>query len=169
MPTAKCPTGSTRRVVLASLAAASLGLLAGQRGAVADEAASPTSYLEFVREQARAMRSGDRPPTSLGEWRARGRGGPSGTARGVGGFPDEPCPLDAQVLGTLDRDGYRVEKVVFQTRPGVRMTANAYVPRAPAGGRRSSRPRPLARGEAGPGRPGPLHRCGEARLLRPGR
>jgi dienelactone hydrolase len=28
----------------------------------------------------------------------------------------------------LKRDGYRVEKIVFQTRPGVQMTANAYVP-----------------------------------------
>ena len=35
------------------------------------------------------------------------------------------------MLGTLERDGYRVEKLVFQTRPGVWMTANAYVPDAP--------------------------------------
>jgi dienelactone hydrolase len=39
-------------------------------------------------------------------------------------------------LGTLQRDGYRVEKVVFQTQTGIWMTANAYVPdvsgRAPA-------------------------------------
>src|SRR5205085_4225190 len=36
--------------------------------------------------------------------------------------------LDGRVLGRLNRDGYRVERVVFQTRPGVRMTANVYVP-----------------------------------------
>ena len=33
-------------------------------------------------------------------------------------------------MGTLQRDGYRVEKIVFQTRPGIGMTANAYVPDA---------------------------------------
>ena len=47
-----------------------------------------------------------------------------------GGFPAEPCPLEPQVRGALKRDGYRVEQVVLQTRPGIRMTANAYVPEA---------------------------------------
>ena len=28
----------------------------------------------------------------------------------------------------LKRDGYTVEKIAFQTRPGVRMTANLYIP-----------------------------------------
>src|SRR5205823_6274291 len=42
--------------------------------------------------------------------------------------PDQKCPLDPQTHGTLRRDAYAVEKVTFQTRPGVRMTANAYVP-----------------------------------------
>ena len=48
-----------------------------------------------------------------------------------GEFPTDPCPLEPRRLGTLERDGYRVEKVVFQTRPGVMMTANAYVPDSP--------------------------------------
>ncbi|HEV3386712.1 MAG TPA: SMP-30/gluconolactonase/LRE family protein, partial [Gemmata sp.] len=48
-----------------------------------------------------------------------------------GGFPDKPCPLDPQMQGEpLKRDGYTVEKLTFQTRPGVRMTANLYIPDA---------------------------------------
>ena len=46
-------------------------------------------------------------------------------------MPDPPPPLDPRTHGTLDRDGYRVEKVTFQTLPGVRMTANLYVPKTP--------------------------------------
>jgi cephalosporin-C deacetylase-like acetyl esterase len=34
-------------------------------------------------------------------------------------------------LGVLQRDGYRVEKILFQTMPGVWMTASAYVPDKP--------------------------------------
>src|SRR4051812_20108597 len=111
MPTAKSPT---RPVVLASLAIASLALSAGRREAGAAEEASPGSYLEVIRAQAGGLRSGDRPPTSLEDWRTRAEVVRRGLDDAWGGFPDQPCPLDPQVLGTLDREGYRVEKVVFQ-------------------------------------------------------
>ena len=46
-------------------------------------------------------------------------------------FPKTPCDLDPQQHGEpLKRDGYTVEKITIQTRPGVRMTANLYVPDA---------------------------------------
>lgn len=88
-------------------------------------------YLEFIRAQARSLRSGDRPPATRDEW-AAGRNALRERLREAwGGFPGSPCPLGARVLGSLDRAGYRIEKVVFQTRPGVWMTANAYVPDGP--------------------------------------
>lgn len=37
-------------------------------------------------------------------------------------------PLAPDELGTLDRDGFRIERLVFQTRPGCFATASAYVP-----------------------------------------
>lgn len=45
----------------------------------------------------------------------------------LGGWP-ERTPLNARITGTLDADGYRVEKVVFESRPGLHVTATMYLP-----------------------------------------
>src|SRR5437667_6707424 len=37
-------------------------------------------------------------------------------------------PLKAQITGRLERDAYRIEKVVFQSLPGLYVTGNFYVP-----------------------------------------
>ncbi|MCC7376477.1 MAG: acetylxylan esterase [Verrucomicrobiales bacterium] len=41
----------------------------------------------------------------------------------------ERSPLRAEITGTLDRPGFRIEKVVFQSRPGLYVTGNFYVPK----------------------------------------
>jgi cephalosporin-C deacetylase-like acetyl esterase len=46
----------------------------------------------------------------------------------------ERTPLKVTVTGRLERDGYTVEKLHFQSRPGLYVTANLYLPR-PAHGR----------------------------------
>jgi dienelactone hydrolase len=48
----------------------------------------------------------------------------------LGGFP-EKTPLNARTTGTLERDGYRVEKVIYESRPGHHVTANLYLPAGP--------------------------------------
>ena len=48
---------------------------------------------------------------------------------GIGGL-FERCPLNAEVTGTIPRDGYRIEKVIFETLPGIRLTALVFVPDA---------------------------------------
>ena len=45
----------------------------------------------------------------------------------LGGFPPR-TPLKATITGTLQRDGYRIEKIVFQSLPGFYVTANFYLP-----------------------------------------
>jgi dienelactone hydrolase len=50
----------------------------------------------------------------------------------IGGLPSERTPLDARVTGTVPMDGYRIEKVLFQSRPGLHVTALLYVPDGPA-------------------------------------
>jgi cephalosporin-C deacetylase-like acetyl esterase len=89
---------------------------------------SPTQFLDFVKNQAKTMRANDKPPASLDEWSKQRAELRSKLVAAWGGFPEKPCDLDVQKHGELKRDGYTVEKISFQTRPGVRMTANAYVP-----------------------------------------
>jgi dienelactone hydrolase len=46
----------------------------------------------------------------------------------------EKTPLEAKVTGRLDQPGYSVEKLHFQSKPGLYVTANLYLP-SPAAGR----------------------------------
>jgi dienelactone hydrolase len=50
--------------------------------------------------------------------------------RQLGGFP-ERTPLEAKVVGHLAGEGYRVEKVIFASRPDHHVTANLYLPKSP--------------------------------------
>lgn len=45
----------------------------------------------------------------------------------VGELPQR-TPLNARTVGTIDGDGYRIEKVVYESRPGHHVTANLYLP-----------------------------------------
>ncbi len=47
--------------------------------------------------------------------------------RSIGGFP-ERTPLNGRITGTLERDGYRIEKIIFESQPGFYVTANLYLP-----------------------------------------
>lgn len=47
----------------------------------------------------------------------------------LGTFPEPPADLHVRVTRTLDGDGFQVENVVFESRPGVLLTANLYSPK----------------------------------------
>jgi cephalosporin-C deacetylase-like acetyl esterase len=40
----------------------------------------------------------------------------------------ERTPLEAQKIGSFERDGYRVEKILYQSRPRFHVPANLYIP-----------------------------------------
>jgi dienelactone hydrolase len=50
--------------------------------------------------------------------------------RQLGGFPQR-TPLEARVVGHLEGEDYRVEKVIFASRPDHHVTANLYLPKSP--------------------------------------
>lgn len=45
----------------------------------------------------------------------------------LGAFP-EKSPLNPQITGTTQLDGYRIENIIFESRPHYRVTANFYIP-----------------------------------------
>ena len=49
----------------------------------------------------------------------------------MGGFP-EKTPLNARSVATYRKDGYRIEKVIFESMPGLHVTANLFIPDDPA-------------------------------------
>ena len=49
----------------------------------------------------------------------------------LGEMPAEKAPLNGRTLGRQARDGYAVERVVYESRPGHHVTANFYIPDGP--------------------------------------
>src|SRR5439155_10982724 len=45
----------------------------------------------------------------------------------AGGMP-ERTPLNARTLGTVERQGYRIEKVLYESVPQFHVSANLYIP-----------------------------------------
>jgi sugar lactone lactonase YvrE/dienelactone hydrolase len=98
----------------------------------ADEVPPNKQYQAFVQKRAADLRKADKPPATANEWanvEATLRKKLFAAWGGEACFLPKPCDLDPKHHGEpLVRDGYTVEKLTFQTRPGVRMTANLYVP-----------------------------------------
>jgi dienelactone hydrolase len=86
-------------------------------------------FLSFVRQTAAELRKQDAPPADLAAWQAQRTLLRQQLELAWGGFPQQHAPLEARILETLDRPDYRIEKIVFQTLPGVFMTASAWVPK----------------------------------------
>ena len=62
------------------------------------------------------------------EWLRRREEVRNGLIKALGGFPEERCPLNAQITGRIQRDGYVIEKLLYQSRPNFYVTAAVYVP-----------------------------------------
>src|SRR4051812_18712343 len=51
---------------------------------------------------------------------------------GLGSAPAR-TPMQARITGTLEKEKFRIEKLVFQSLPGLYVTGNFYVPREKSG------------------------------------
>jgi dienelactone hydrolase len=100
----------------------------------------PNAFETFIRNTAAALRAKDTPPATRGEWDARRSALRDAILAAAGPSPKEPCPFKEQALGVLERPGYRIEKLAFQSRPDVWVTASLYVP----AGAKGKRPAVLA-------------------------
>jgi cephalosporin-C deacetylase-like acetyl esterase len=61
------------------------------------------------------------------DWQAERRRLLAAYGEMLGAFPPR-TPLNARTTGVVQRERYAIEKVVFESRPGMLVTANAYVP-----------------------------------------
>jgi len=46
----------------------------------------------------------------------------------IGGLPSSDTPLNANITGTIECDGYKIEKIIFESRPNTFVTSNLYIP-----------------------------------------
>ena len=85
-------------------------------------------YKKWFLESADRLRATDTPPATAADVERRAVEIRARMQRASGDWPAERAPLDPQIHGTLERDGYRIEKLSFQTRARCYATATAYVP-----------------------------------------
>ena len=73
--------------------------------------------------------AGRKLPGSIGEQQARAKTEGPALLKSLGIPPSTgSSPLDGDVLGTVQRDGYRIEKTVYYSRPGFLVTGHLYLP-----------------------------------------
>ena len=119
---------TTRRTFLLSLAAAPLaGVPAGHGSMMWDYVVGRIRALDEERRK-RLASATTAEQIWLLQQRVRAR-----LARMWGPFPGQRTPLNARLVGSLERNGYVVEKLVYESRPSFFVTANLYRPQTASG------------------------------------
>jgi len=85
---------------------------------------------ETLRQEARRRHQLHQPPARLEDWETK-RVALRRQLLAAAGVVSEPCALDVQEHGSIALDGYRIVKLTFQSRPGLRVTANLFIPDGP--------------------------------------
>jgi dienelactone hydrolase len=93
----------------------------------------PASFDAFIRSHAARLRAKDKPPATLREQQTRAKDLRRCLLAAMGSGPDKDGALSPRIVATLKRKGYRIENFLLQPRPGVWITANAWVPEAVKG------------------------------------
>jgi cephalosporin-C deacetylase-like acetyl esterase len=91
------------------------------------------TYNTFIQSLGAALRAGDKPPADRKAWDERRTALRAAMFAAMGPFPQKECAPEPKDVGVLKRDGYRIEKLIFQSRPDVWVTASAYVPESVKG------------------------------------
>ncbi len=111
-----------------------LAIQESSRAQVADHQDRSGEFAVFSKAQAAALRADDEAPKTLQQWQQLRALVRERLLEAWGGFPEEKSPLKEMRLGSFEREGYRVEKIALRTRPGIWLTASAYVPEKRADG-----------------------------------
>jgi dienelactone hydrolase len=95
----------------------------------------PLALNNLLRAQGLALHAQDKPPATRKAWEEHRSRLREAMLAAMGPFPAKPCALEPRTVGVLKRQAYHIEKLIFQSRPDVWVTASAYVPE-PAKGKR---------------------------------
>ncbi|MGQ9732279.1 MAG: alpha/beta hydrolase family protein, partial [Candidatus Zipacnadales bacterium] len=96
---------------------------------VLDPNEARTAVFEEIMDRALAYAAAVPVPHSAEEWARRAAELRPRILRALGLDPlPQRTPLNARILGEIPRDGYRIQRVIFESRPGMIVTANVYVP-----------------------------------------
>lgn len=89
--------------------------------------------LDFIEKHARQLGTEIPVTATEGAWLKRATGLKPQLLHSLGlvTFP-ERTPLDAQIVGEIDRTGYSIQKVIYSPRPGFPVSAHLYLPRRDA-------------------------------------
>ena len=85
---------------------------------------------DTLRQTAKMLHQMHQPPARLSDWKVL-RDKLRARLRAVAGTFPEPPPLDVREHGCTHMEGYRIVNLTYQSRPGLRATANLYLPEAP--------------------------------------
>ncbi|MBI1358402.1 MAG: hypothetical protein GC160_29045 [Acidobacteria bacterium] len=88
------------------------------------------AYIDILEERRRKTFDAMRTPAELDALRARVR---QAVAEAWGPLPETRTPLNARQVGAVERDDYVIEKVIFESRPELFVTANVYRPKQVSG------------------------------------
>lgn len=130
----------TSRVLLLLCQALLVCLPVGARAADSDKALAPLNRFPrmvqeyFVDQVERVERQAERQRDTLdsrAEAEIHVRDVREKIQRCFGPWP-ERTPLKPRITGTVERDAYRIENLIFESRPGFLVTANLYVPKGRA-------------------------------------
>jgi len=123
----------TRNTRSAAVAAATI-LLAFAGSAQAQSAATGraelTAYIDgLAREHLKARQGEVAGLKTQAEAEARQARNKAKVLELIGGLPQTRAPLAAKTFGVIQEDGFRVEKITYDSLPGYHVTANVYVPK----------------------------------------
>jgi dienelactone hydrolase len=79
---------------------------------------------EFLRRQ-----TAEKAAMSQAEFEARRQRVRTAFLHAMGGLPDERTPLNARCTGTVDQDGYTIEKIIYESQPDFPVTSALYLPK----------------------------------------
>jgi len=90
--------------------------------------ADPQAYPKFIQAQAAALREKDQPFRRLADWEQRRKALRQAMLDAMGTLDAPAGPPEAKQVGVLKSSGYRTEKLLLTTFPGVQATCSLYVP-----------------------------------------